>query len=83
MAPHGRLAGAALAGRLTAPGWAAGEAGAALLAGGVASRCVTWLDCLPKDLPPPMRLAKASVELSTMEQTNIIEKNFIMIISKN
>jgi hypothetical protein len=30
-----------------------------------------------------MRLAKASVELSTMEQTNIIEKNFIMIISKN
>jgi hypothetical protein len=30
-----------------------------------------------------MRLAMASVELSTMVQTNIIEKNFIMIISKN
>jgi hypothetical protein len=84
MAPQGRLgcaAGAALAGRFAAAGWLAGLAGAALFAGGVASRCVTWLDCLPNDLPP-MRLAQASAEPITMAQTNTIDNNFVISVSK-
>ncbi|NBW69682.1 MAG: hypothetical protein EBR47_13655 [Betaproteobacteria bacterium] len=72
MPAHGLLGAGAGAGGV-ARGAAVGAAlGAALgaafgVAGFVASRCVTWLDCCPIDLPPPKRLAA-----SAGTQTNAI-----------
>ena len=81
MAPQGRLGAAAAA----APGaglaavlfmfWA-GAAGAA----GVASRCVTLLDCLPNDLPPPKRLA-ASALMPDRDKTNAKPKAHSFMIA--
>ncbi len=40
--------------------WGAALGAALGVAGFAASRCVTWLDCCPVDLPPPKRLAASA-----------------------
>jgi hypothetical protein len=78
MAPQGFFGAAAAA---------AGAAGLAVCAaeppaGGEASRWVTLEDCLPTDLPPPIRLASASPPLKPKVAVNasakIADQNFIM-----
>ena len=88
MAPQGFLGAAAGA------GLAAGVAGlaafcavafcvgAAGVEGGVlASRWVTLLDCLPMDLPPPMRRASASIWAIASMATRTTDHKFFMSIS--
>ena len=87
MAPQGFLAGAAgaaagvaVAGLAAAAVLVALCAGAPGAAGGVAaSRCVTLLDCLPTDLPPPSRrAASASACANASIATNTTDHSFIM-----
>src|SRR5574343_1915395 len=80
MAPQGFLGAAcgAAAGVAGLAGAAAFCVGAPGAAGGVASRCVTLLDCWPIDLPPPRRLACASGWTNTRASTNRADKRGFM-----
>ena len=67
MPAHGLLGAAAGAGGVVRGAAVGAVLGAALGVAGLAtSRCVTWLDCCPIDLPPPRRLAA-----SAGTQTNV------------
>jgi hypothetical protein len=83
MAPHGFL-GAAAAG--AAAGFAA-LVGAAFCAGaagvcGAASRLVTWFDCWPIDLPPPMRRAASAFRLpKAITPASISVINLLFMVS--
>jgi hypothetical protein len=47
-------------------------------AAGVASRCVTLLDCLPIDFPPPRRRAAcASIPANANTRANTKTQNFM------
>ena len=81
MAPQGFLAGAAagaVAGLPAAFCVAAFCGGVFCVGARAASRCVTLLDCLPTDPPPPMRLASAVPWTTTSIATKTIDHSFFM-----
>jgi hypothetical protein len=87
MAPQGRRgAGAAAAGAAAGAGLAAVLfmpcPGAAGVAGAPGAGCDTLLDCLPKDLPPPMRLAASAWLLKSTRATDKTTFQIFMLSPK-
>jgi hypothetical protein len=79
MAPHGRLGAAAAAGAPAGAGFAALLAAPWLGVAGVAWRCVTLLDCLPNEEPPPKRRAASALKPANIKTSDKPSAHAFMI----